>query len=440
MPSYQVRNTQQETAEYRAVQSKRRDTSLDGTVGSSGSMSPIASKDPKDRMVAQKLVRHLADDIIRTANDYDHTPGGHSSRQPTRLVRTRSGSDSSADPVEDQVADESKTHWVDEEDKDQVQFSVQEIQRMVLESLPDEVRKMVPPETWDRIFSEASEDEILSLRNTKSEEDITDLVSFVSVYVKREARGRPRGDSDVSEMTYPNVEPPRRSSGMDAVALAVPPGGNVIVEYNEEEPKDLESERRTSRHSSVNLATGQPTRSLAVSSPAPRQDKPSDSGPSGKGLAREEPQVAVPSNASNERRIKFTCVEIRYYEQILSDNPAVTSGPPVGLGWKYRIMKKDMSVDAWEHRQRPNRRYLTALIITRHERTSLLYDLGYSQKNIALVVRDVLKIKNKRKQTYNNLRFQNMEEMMESTICRFKNVLTLGLAKRKEKKMLAQYM
>jgi hypothetical protein len=434
MASYQVRNHQQEEV-YLAGQAKLRETSID-TVDTDDSMgmSPIASKDPKDRMLADKLVRNLTDDIIRTASGYGETPR-HSLSRPAKALRKRSDG-SFGDPADEESADESKTHWVDQ-DKDQVQFSVEEIKHMVLDSLPSEVKNMVPPETWDRIFNEASEDEIISVQRTTTEEDISDLVSYISVCVQRETRGRPRGDSDVSDIAHPNVEPARRPSRMDAVALTVP--RRAITEENghkEEEPIDAAAERGGGRHSSVNLATGQPTRSLLPMDPPSRQNKPGTSVPPSTELATSVPQPAM---ASGERRIGFSFVEIRYYEQILADNPAVTSGPPVGIGWKYRVMKNDNTVDAWELRQSPHRRFLTGLVITRHERTNLLYDLGYSQREIALGVRDILKIKNKRKQTYNNLRFQNMEEMMESSSRRFKNVLTLGMAQRKEKKMLAPF-
>jgi hypothetical protein len=437
MPSYQVRNRQQEGSPHihRAKQAKLRETSIETVDTSSESMSPIVSRDPNDCVVAQKLVKDLTDDIVRSARDYGESVG--------RKAQRKGSSGSFVDPADEESADESKTHWVDQ-DKDQVQFSVEEIKHMVMESLPSEVRNMVPPDTWDRIFNEASEDDIISLQRTTTEEEISDLVSYVSAYVKREARvvGRTRGDSDVSEMTHPNVEQPGRPvSRMDAVALIVPTLG-VIAQgngYGEDEPMDVVVERRESRHTTIDFATGQPTQSLSMDRLPSPKGKSSTFIPPNTQLAKSAPSPPPVMAAGSERQVGFSCIEIRYYEQVMGDNPAVTSGPPVGLGWKYRSMKNDVTVDAWERRQSPNRRYLTGLVITRHERTHLLYDLGYSQREIALGVRDVLRIKSKRKQTYNNLRFQNMEEMMESSSRRFKSVLTLGLIKRKEKKMLAPF-
>ena len=103
-------------------------------------------------------------------------------------------------------------------------------------------------------------------------------------------------------------------------------------------------------------------------------------------------------------------------------------------------MKRSMSVNDWEARQGAHRRYLTALVIPKHERANMLYDMGYSQQQIAVAVREVLRIKHRRKQTFNNLRFQLMEELMERTSRGLVKAVTLGMSGRKERRRLAQFV
>lgn len=334
-------------------------------------------------------------------------------------------------------------------------LSISDVKRMVMDSIPEKVRGMIPPETWERVINEASDavltEDSLALQKEATEEDMRDIISYISVYVQREAKGgRSRKDSDVSELTYQVPEANRPRTPMDAVALA-PIDQSVAGDDRDAQDSiasEVEPAQQASRssHSSRHRRSAPPVphvTTAAVLDHAGRIGREFSSAAAAKKkvLPESAPSV-VNSNqgqTGDERRIAFSLVEIRLYERILTDNPAVTSGPPLGIGWKYRIMDREMTIDAWEHRQLPNRRYLTELVVPRNQRTSILYDLGYSQKEVAFAVREVLKIKNKRKQTYNNLRFQSMEELIEKTGRRFKKVLTLGMTGRREKKLLAPY-
>ena len=449
MTSYQVRNNQQDRYVYPPRQEKQSEASTTSrtvdTLQSGQSMS-------EHRSVSEKIVVNGTDDVMCTANAYRESSrrGAGGLPKAGSLERKRNSFD--MDPAEDsEGADESKTHWVENPTDDQVSFSIEEVKRMVLESIPKDVRDMIPPEAWSRILNKASDpvlsEGIMSLQKTATEEDVNDLISYISVCVQREAKGRPRADSDVSEMSYPNVEPPRRASLMDNVALnldASPSSSlaGVKKEIAQEKSIDAFAESKKSRRASANGDESRPVAVAAVTAKSrPEALGPKLAADNTRKMAHEiEVPLVVPAQASDGRKIGFSHVEVRYYEQILADNPAVTTGPPIGIGWKYRIMKKDMSVDAWEHRQSPHRRYLTALVVTRHDRTNILYDIGYNQKQIAVAVREVLRVKNNRKQTYNNIRFQSMEEMVEELYRRFKNALTLGFVGRKQRQLLAPYL
>lgn len=134
--------------------------------------------------------------------------------------------------------------------------------------------------------------------------------------------------------------------------------------------------------------------------------------------------------------VRFHAVHVRYYERILSDNPAVTAGPAVGLGWKYTQAPKTYHIDEWEDIRGCSRRSLAQLILPRYERTTMVIELGYNHKQVAEVIRTTLRIKHNRTVTYHNLRAQKMEEFMEKTTRRFKKVVTLGFMTRKDKTKL----
>jgi hypothetical protein len=312
---------------------------------------------------------------------------------------------------------------------DPVRFSIDEVKTMVLQAIPGKVRGTMTTESWDRIFDEAAatvlSDHIDDIGDNTTAEDIKDIITFISVFVQREARGHLQSEDEVRERSEPSssvLNPP----GMDAVSLA-------LKLKDEEQDMDHDNDSYDERRSYRGQETLSPepvvTRKV---SPSPPRYSPLP--------PRTVTTLCSSDDGDMTFKLTFTEVEIRYYEQILVDHPAVSSGPPIGIGWRYRIMNKEMTVDAWEERRQNNRRYLTGLMTSRHERTSRLYDLGYSKSDLARCIREVMRVKNSRKKTFHNLRFENMEEIMERIIKKVKNVLSLGTIKRKEKKLLHPYI
>jgi hypothetical protein len=95
---------------------------------------------------------------------------------------------------------------------------------------------------------------------------------------------------------------------------------------------------------------------------------------------------------------------------------------------------KEVSVDDWELHRSSNRRNMQELVLPRLERTNILFDAGFSRKDIVEATRMTLKYKNNRRQTFNNLKYQAMEEFMEKTTRRVKRAVTLGFVARSNKK------
>jgi len=121
--------------------------------------------------------------------------------------------------------------------------------------------------------------------------------------------------------------------------------------------------------------------------------------------------LRIPKKA---RRVVFGAVEFRHYERILSDNPSVTNGASVGIGWRYDSVER-YSVEQYEQAklgQDPLK--ANDLLMSKDERERLLLSLGYSKTEIIAAVREHNKARNKRKQTTNNLRAAPIEEAAEN--------------------------
>jgi hypothetical protein len=120
-------------------------------------------------------------------------------------------------------------------------------------------------------------------------------------------------------------------------------------------------------------------------------------------------------------KVNFTGVQVRHYPRAINDNPSVTDGPPIGIDWDYDTVS-NYSVDEWENSRMGNRRSYALMLVSRDERHAMLVDAGFSEKEIAGSIRNVLKVKFKRRQTVNNLKASPMEEFMENTSRKVKSV------------------
>jgi hypothetical protein len=130
-----------------------------------------------------------------------------------------------------------------------------------------------------------------------------------------------------------------------------------------------------------------------------------------------------------KRSVGFQDVRVRNYDQVLTLNPAVTSGPALGLGWDYSDEEENYTLDEFERSRERSRRDSRSLILSRHERETLLLTLGYSQKELADAIRKTIRLKNQRKQTIANLNVSPVEEFLEKATRRVKRVLRLPVVR-----------
>ena len=111
--------------------------------------------------------------------------------------------------------------------------------------------------------------------------------------------------------------------------------------------------------------------------------------------------------------IRFSTIEIRSYSRILGDNPSCSHGPAISIGWEYDSASVTVNVDEFEYYRTNDRLESADLVLSRDEREGILEEIGYSCQEIVGAVRRNVKVKNRRRQTVNNLPVARFEEMVE---------------------------
>jgi hypothetical protein len=88
-----------------------------------------------------------------------------------------------------------------------------------------------------------------------------------------------------------------------------------------------------------------------------------------------------PKGDKKSKGVCFAFVEIREYEMVLGDNPSVTNGPPISLGWAVESISI-FTVDMYERSKDPRARHelqVPAALRVRHrisQYTTLLTKLN----------------------------------------------------------------
>jgi len=288
-------------------------------------------------------------------------------------------------------------------------MDVDEIRKFVMSNIPQAVRDQIPQEAWGEIFqgstggSQASSKRSMGSksRSRKSKSGAAPIDAIVVDGATIPKQKQPKDDDSVlSEIT-------------GVFSTAFPDGKRVeskLEKMIHEEPGTLAD------HESPSL----------IASEAP-----------GEGSVRTEQDSyhmsimgrssvsAVPTPvASDVKKVAFSYVTVRFYERILSDNPSVQSGPAIGIGWRFK-RGGNFEVDEFEQ-GRGMQRKSDELVLPRPVREKMLKDAGYTQKEIADMVRNILKAKNQRIQTVNNLNAQGVEEAVENAKKRVGRLLSFG--------------
>ncbi|KAL3797387.1 hypothetical protein HJC23_010513 [Cyclotella cryptica] len=130
------------------------------------------------------------------------------------------------------------------------------------------------------------------------------------------------------------------------------------------------------------------------------------------------PQQPKSYRTPPKKSVNFSTLQIRTYETILGDNPSCSTGPSLGLGWRYDPSHYTSTIDEYERHQSQLYRGCADprpedLVLQRFEREAILLNTGYTRQDLAESVRGITKVKNRRRQTVHNLPAAWAEERLE---------------------------
>lgn len=277
-------------------------------------------------------------------------------------------------------------------------MSAEELESFVMARIPVCVKQQLTSEAWKSIFSAASE----SLKSNSSGSGRSDRTGQYEMSSKgvQNQHDEPVGvvlnddlSSVVSAVTNPHMDsvhtqerPADYSINVELSKLSLPP----------HPPPRFWDEGRSTHRRAPQLPRRQ-------SCPVASTTRISSTG----AVQRFASDTIL---AKPRRNVDFGTVQVRHYERVLDVNPSTSSGPSVGLGWRYM---QQLPVDLDSLPTKSTDTY--SLIIPRHVREQMLRDSGYTSQDIAKAVRKSLRTKNQRKQTYNNLKHERVEYLVEKS-------------------------
>ena len=353
---------------------------------------------------------------------------------------------------------------------------VNDIKKYVLEQIPQAIREQIPADEWDKIFGGLSESASHSDSDPSGSEPSYGQIQFRSRDVAIDGIRLPEDDDDPSESYGEDVTVVSDISGLTSAfpgTITDNQSLNSEAFYNIETTMPLsglslsgESRQNNKagvsrgKHATVPDAASVSSWSFynketiiplsgdtVCEEPSPAIDRTTlESGPPEAGTEPTESSITCDSAvgerfkqqlaqapAESNSGVSFGNVAIRYYENILADNPAVQCGPPVGIGWRF-LIGETVKVDEWESKK-DCPRISAELVMPPHVRMAILRDRGYTDREVADMIRGVRKIKAQRKQTVVNLSSAKLEEAVEKALKRVKRrvkgALRMGFRKKK---------
>lgn len=125
---------------------------------------------------------------------------------------------------------------------------------------------------------------------------------------------------------------------------------------------------------------------------------------------------AIMSNCAKafKNKVSFSTVEIREYRSVVGDNPSVSVGPPISIGWEYApAPKSSLYLEDYEKHREPIKSE-SELKLPLEERVTRLLSLGYNTKQLNEAANKAKKARLRRLRTKTTLYKQKNEEILES--------------------------
>jgi len=134
------------------------------------------------------------------------------------------------------------------------------------------------------------------------------------------------------------------------------------------------------------------------------------------------------------KKVYFDRICIREYPIILGDNPAVSDGVPVTIGWDC-LDEYNVSLSVYEYTKGPMRRTRKKLMISSKKRIRFLVEAGYSPMEIGDAIMDVEKAKLERLKSVQAVGWNGPKELL-SGVVETSGAALRGVARRGSKILL----
>lgn len=119
-------------------------------------------------------------------------------------------------------------------------------------------------------------------------------------------------------------------------------------------------------------------------------------------------------SSSYYKKVWFDSVAINYHKMILGDNPAVSDGAPVTIGWDAHEMEV-VDVECFEATRPKKAKKLSSLKLAVEDRAAILLENGYTIKQLAKTLQQVEEIQRQRAQSCEMSKWDRLNEFAESS-------------------------
>lgn len=151
-------------------------------------------------------------------------------------------------------------------------------------------------------------------------------------------------------------------------------------------------------------------------------------------LATTDVEASSPESKRVLKRCAFSSVDIREHERVAGDNPCVTSGVPLSIGWGY-YQHDPISLDDYEFNKGEPRDKIEMMVPAGVRRMMLRDEFGVSVAEINASMREVNLTKRQRRHTVATEHLEGWSEVLQSAKRKFGR-LVKGTSTSKEEKRL----
>lgn len=142
------------------------------------------------------------------------------------------------------------------------------------------------------------------------------------------------------------------------------------------------------------------------------------------------------ASGAAHHRVKFTNVHIREYERVAGDNPCVTKGVPLSIGWGY-LQHPGLDMVEYEVCRGPARDKIEMMVPAEVRREILRDEFGVSVADITAAAKEVTITKKHRKATLGAEPLEGWLEAAESTKRKFRRFVKRTTTAKEEEKVWA---